>query len=96
MKLSFFPGKLYLSQEESAFVVTVNSTEILRTRSQSRAVAKFNELRREMEERFPRRELTPDEMQDLLQRAIGDALVGPNSIRKKKRSTARGTRTFGG
>jgi len=96
MKLSFLPGELYLSEEKGVFVVTVNSAEVLRTRSQRRAVSKFNDLRREMEQRFPSRELTREEMQAVLQQAIADSLVGPNTIRKKKRSTARGTRTFGG
>ena len=96
MKLSFLPGELYLSQDEGVFVITVNSTEVLRTRSQRRALDRFNELRREMEDKFPSRELTADEMREVLQRAIADSLVAPSSTRKKKRSTARGTRTFGG
>jgi hypothetical protein len=95
MKLTFLPGGLYLTEEKADFVVTLNSKEVLRTRSQRGAVAKFNELRKEMEQRFPNREVSNEEKQVLLQREIADSLVGSNAIRPRKRSTARSTRTFG-
>ncbi len=47
--------------------------------------------------RFPARELTADEKAEMLQRAIGDSLVGHNSLGgRKKKTTAGSTRTFGG
>lgn len=71
--------------------------EILSTKSQRAAVAKFNSLRTELEERFPAHQLTAEEKAELLQREIKDSLVGHNSLGgRKKKTTAGGTRTFGG
>lgn len=95
MKLAFLPGALFLQKEQDDFVVTVDSKEVLRTRSQKRAVTKFNELRKEMEHEFPNRDLSPEEKHDLLQKEIADSLVGHNAVRPRKKSTARSTRTFG-
>ena len=98
MKLSFLPGALFLTQtEDGTYSVTLEGQEILRTRSQRSAVAQFTKLRQEMETRFPARELTPEEKNDILQRHIADALVGHNSLGgRKKKTTAGSTRTFGG
>ncbi len=60
-------------------------------------MSKYNELRSEMELRFPARALTADEKAELLLREIGDSLLGHNSLGgRKKKTTAGGTRTFGG
>jgi hypothetical protein len=95
MKLTFLPGALNLSEDQSDFVVTVNSEEVLRTRSQRRAVAKFNELRKGMEQQFPHRDLSIEEKQALLNKEIADFVVGHNTVRPKRRTTAGSTRTFG-
>ncbi|HET9184285.1 MAG TPA: hypothetical protein VFP59_19355 [Candidatus Angelobacter sp.] len=98
MNLSFFPADLHLRKSESGlFVVTLSGQEILSTKSQRAAVAKFNALRSELEERFPAREVTAEEKADLLRLEIKDSLVGHNSLGgRKKKTTAGGTRTFGG
>lgn len=98
MNLSFVPADLHLRKTESGlFSVTLSGREILSTKSQRAAVSKFNSLRMELEERFPARELTAEEKAELLQREIKDSLVGHNSLGgRKKKSTAGGTRTFGG
>ncbi len=98
MKLSFLPGGLFLDKaEDGNYSITLEGQEILRTRSQRAAVARFNELRREMEARFPARELTAEEKAEMLQKAIGDSLIGHNSLGgRKKKTTAGSTRTFGG
>ncbi len=98
MKLVFLPGALHLDESEDGFYcVTIEGQEVLRTRSQRAAVKRFNEIRKEMEERYPMTELTAEEKAQMLQRAIGDALVGHNSLGgRKKKTTAGGTRTFGG
>jgi hypothetical protein len=60
-------------------------------------LAKFNSLRIELEIRFPAREPTAQEKAELLQKEIGNSLVGHNSLGgRKKKNTAGGTRTFGG
>jgi hypothetical protein len=95
VKLAFLPGALFLTEEKGEFVVTLDSKEVLRTRSQKRAVAKFNELRKEMEQQFPNRDLSAEEKKALLQKEIADSLVGHNALRPRKKSTAKSTRTFG-
>jgi len=98
MKLSFIPGDLHLTQSaDGSYHVTLQAQEIIATHSKRLAVQKFNELRIEMEKRFPSRELTPEEKAEILQMAIADTLVGHNSLGgRKKKTTAGSTRTFGG
>jgi hypothetical protein len=87
MNLSFLPGDLHLSKSaDGIFVVTMSGQQILSTKSQRSAVAKFNALRAELEEKA-----------ELLHREINDSLLGHNSLGgRKKKTTAGGTRTFGG
>ncbi len=98
MNLSFLPGDLHLSKNaEGLFVVTMCGGEVLSTKSQRAALAKFNMLRAELEKQFPMREPTLEEKAELLQREINNSLVGHNSLGgRKKKTTAGGTRTFGG
>ena len=98
MNLSFLPADLHLRKAESGvYVVTLAGQEILSTTSQRVAVSRFNSLRTELEERFPAHQLTAEEKAELLQREIKDSLIGHNSLGgRKKKTTAGGTRTFGG
>jgi len=98
MNLSFLPGDLHLSKNaEGLFVVTMAGQEILKTKSQRSAISKFNHLRSELERKFPAREPTREEKADLLRREINNSLLGHNSLGgRKRKSTAGGTRTFGG
>jgi hypothetical protein len=98
MNLSFLPGDLHLSKSaDGIFVVTMSGQQILSTKSQRSAVAKFNALRAELEKKFPMLEPTAEEKAELLHREINDSLLGHNSLGgRKKKTTAGGTRTFGG
>lgn len=98
MKMSFLPGDLHLTKEKSGeYVVQIAGTEVLRTRSERTASARFRALREEMETRYPARKLTQEERHELLRMAVADSLVGHNSLGgRKKKTTAGGTRTFGG
>jgi glutamate synthase domain-containing protein 2 len=98
MNLSFLPGDLHLSKDKNGlFIVKIAGQEVLSTRSSRAAVAKFNALRSELEKKFPMAKANVKEKAELLRREICDALVSHNSLgRNKKRTTARGTRTFGG
>jgi hypothetical protein len=99
MNLSFIPANLQLTKDKDGwYLVTLQDEEILRTRIEKKAVAKFNALRRELEAQFPARELTTEEKTKLLLKYISDSKVGldHNSFRepeKKKKSGS--TRTFG-
>lgn len=98
MKLSFFPGRLFLdSANDGTLRLTLNGEEVLRTRSKRAAVARFNALREEMERRFPPHEPTQEEKAEAFKRAVADSLVRHNSLGgRKKKTTAGSTRTFGG
>ncbi|HET9285284.1 MAG TPA: hypothetical protein VFR24_25305 [Candidatus Angelobacter sp.] len=98
MKMSFLPGDLHLTSDSNGnYVVTIAGSEVLRGRSEKKAVSRFKQLRKEMESKYPARELTREERQEMLRQAVGDSLVGHNSLGgRKKKTTAGGTRTFGG
>jgi hypothetical protein len=98
VKASFIPGDLHLNETPDGFhTVTMQGAEILRTRSASAAKTKFTTLRREMETKYPARELTAEEKAEMWRKATADALVGHNSLGgRKKKTNAGGTRTFGG
>lgn len=98
MKMSFVPGDLHLTKDQTGeYVLTMAGTEILRGGSEKQAVSRFKQLRKEMETKFPARELTQEERQEMLRQAVGDSLVGHNSLGgRKKKTSAGGTRTFGG
>src|SRR5947209_2864100 len=97
MKLSFLPGDLYLNKEQDdSFVVTVQGEEVLRTRHEKKALAKYNDLRHRMESQFPPNEFTPEEKRAFLRRLIADTLVSHNGDRHSKKKIKSGsTRTFG-
>jgi len=62
VKASFIPGDLHLTETQDGFhVVVMQGGEIFRTRSRKAAAAKFNQLRREMETKYPAAEMTPEE-----------------------------------
>lgn len=95
--MSFIPGDLHLlTNENGEHVVTLAGSEVMRTRSQKKATERFKELRSEMEKKYPTCELTSEERAAMLQAAIAEAIIGTTTVRKRKKSTARGTRTFGG
>jgi len=98
MRLSFLPAELFLeSADDGSYRVSLGGNEIVRTKSQKTAIRKFNELRMETEKQFPQRQRTEEEKAKALRRAIGDALVGHNSLGgRKRKTTAASTRTFGG
>jgi hypothetical protein len=98
MKMSFMPGDLHLKKDASnEYVVTVAGEEVLRTHSHKTAMSRFKVLRNEMETKYPARELTAEEKAETLRLAVADSLLGHNSLGgRKKKTTAGGTRTFGG
>jgi hypothetical protein len=97
MNLSFLPGELYLNKTPDGFyIVTVQGNEVLKTRAEKTALSKYNQLRRELESKFPAREMSAEKKAELLTKHIGDSLLDHNSFRpqeKKKRSGS--SRTFG-
>jgi hypothetical protein len=74
MNLSFVPGDLHLVRGANGiFVVTMRGQEILCTKSQRSALARFNVLRAELEEKLPMHEPTPEERAAVLRREINNS-----------------------
>ena len=97
MKMSFLPGKLELIFKDGVFLLSTEGCEVFRTRSQRTAIEKFNELRSEMEARFPPKGPSAEDAKVSLQRLMIDVKVDETLRRPpRKRSTARSSRTFGG
>jgi hypothetical protein len=98
VKASFIPGDLHLTETPDGFsVVTLHGKVVFRSRAARHAQAKFNKLRSEMEAMFPTAEYTPEEKAALWRQATLDGMIGFNSLGgRKKKTSAGGTRTFGG
>jgi hypothetical protein len=97
VKMSFIPGQLELNSNGDSFFITIQGKEVFSTRSRRAALARFNEIRKDMEEQFPASGATPDDMKAMLERMLSDVAVDETLRRPpKKRSTARSSRTFGG
>lgn len=97
VKLSFIPADLHLDTDsDGVFRITLQGTEIFHSSFSRKALKKFNEIKEELEAKFPTHDFSDADKKELLLQAIGDALVKHNSLRpEKKKSAARGTRTFG-
>ena len=88
MNLSFLPGDLHLSKNADDFVLKMADREILNTKSERSALAKFHAIRAELEQRFPTREPTAEEKAELLQREIQESLVQHSFGSREKKITA--------
>ena len=97
VKLCFIPADLHLDTDRDGQVtVTLQGTVIFQSASRAKALKKFNEVKKELEKRFPAHDLSTEEKSALFRQAIAEALVKHNSLRPEtKKSAARGTRTFG-
>jgi hypothetical protein len=71
MNLSFLPGNLHLSKDaQGFFVLKLADREILKTKSQRYASAKYHALRRDIEKLFPAAETAPAERRTFLEREV--------------------------
>ena len=98
MRLSFFPADLHLNKEQDGtYLVTMQGQELLRTRHEKKAIARFNGLRKELETQFPAHELTAEEKRATLQKYLLDykAAEVRASTKPPKKEKISGTRTFG-
>src|SRR5689334_6366254 len=97
MKLSFVPADLHLIEDDGGFVVTLQGSEVFRSRKGKKALDKFNSLKKELEEKFPSHKPSAEEIATLLQKSIADSLVGHNSWKPEERNRKKinSTRTFG-
>jgi hypothetical protein len=90
MKLFFAPAELLLETDATGeYVLQMKGTVLGRFRQQKRAISEFNKRRSELEALMPPVELTANQMRDLLQKAVGDSLVGHNSWLAPSKATAK-------
>lgn len=98
MRLSFLPGELLLiDTKDGEFVITIQGEEVFRSRFEKKAIKFFNDIRREMEEKYPSAELTSEQKREALQRLVNDRVFTQvrNSMKKPKQDRIPKTRTFG-
>jgi len=69
--------------------------EIFRSSIGSRAIKKFNGIRKEVENNYPTHDLTAEEKAQILQRSIADGLVKHNSMKTEPAKKPARSRTFG-
>jgi hypothetical protein len=94
--LSFLPAELFLKEtEEGVFVVSMRDEELLRTGSSAKAVAKFNDVRRQLESKYPAGELTAQEKAELFQKHLSETILQQSTYRPRKKLKPGSTRTFG-
>lgn len=99
MNLSFFPGDLHLRKDEDGvYSITLNGEQVFTSKIEKKALTEYNKIRKEMETKYPARELTSEEKRKLLQQYVEEGKAGqdqlgrPKAVRKVKRGS---TRTFG-
>jgi hypothetical protein len=95
MNLSFLPGDLHLTKDaEGIFTVTMAGENILSTKSEPFALAKFHTLRTELENQFPARQPTEQEKAALLRDEVADSIVRVGEQKKPAASARISTATL--
>jgi hypothetical protein len=94
MKMSFFPGKLFLESNPDGVYELRFGDEVQTFKSEKQAVAAFQQIRTRLEKDFPVKEPTLEERRALLQKEIADSAIGQNSMRNTGPRKKTGTRTF--
>jgi len=83
-------------QQNGAYVIKIQGKEVFTTRDEKKAIAKFNALRKEMDSKFPPREIAPEQRKGILQRMIMHQVMAEvkrdmaSPVKKKNK-----TKTFG-
>jgi hypothetical protein len=90
MKLLFSPAELLLETDAKGdHVLQLKGRIIGRFKQPKKAIAEFNKHRRELEKEMPAIDLTAEQKRELLQKAVGDGLVGHNSWLPASRVSAK-------
>ncbi|HYM09335.1 MAG TPA: hypothetical protein VEU62_01310, partial [Bryobacterales bacterium] len=76
MKMSFFPGKLFLESKPDGVYELRFGDEVQTFKSEKQAVAAFQQIRTRLEKDFPVKEPTLEERRALLQKEIAESAVG--------------------
>lgn len=97
MKLVFFPGKLSLEQlPDGDYSLKLEGEEILNTKSEKKAIKHYNEIRKEMEEKYPPSVMSVDEIRIKFMNWVYSKLDVAQESKKPGRKYQPGsTNTFG-
>ena len=95
MKMSFFPGRLFLESKPDGTYELRFGEEVQSFRSEKQAIQAFQQIRIKLEKDFPVQEPSMEERRALLQKEIADSTLGHNSMRNAGPRKKTGTRTFG-
>ncbi len=98
MNLSFIPGALQLTKnKDGTYVISIQDDVVSSTKNQKKALATFNNIRKEMELQYPAHELSREEKTKVLLRHVTESRVGldHNSYRPQEKKKKGSTRTFG-
>lgn len=78
-------------------MVMLQGNEIFRSPHSKKALDRFNAVKKEVEQKFPRHKPSPEELAEVLRNSVADSLVGHNSWRPEERNRKKigSTRTFG-
>jgi hypothetical protein len=95
MRLYFKRAELLLHQDSGSYVLEIAGKVLATFKSEKRALAEYNRIRRDLETKLPPAEVTDAERRALLDRYLADSLVKHNSLREEPRRKAARSRTFG-
>lgn len=91
MNLSFLPADLHLTQNaDGYFVLTMAGQELISTKSQRAAFARFRALRADLEKRFPTQKPSAKEKAERLRREVQDSVLDQVKHGQEKETGARG------
>ena len=95
MKMSFFPGKLFLESKPAGGYELRFGDEVRTFKAEKPAIQAFQEIRARLEKEFPAREPTIEERRELLHKEIADSTIGHTALRNAGPKKKTGTRRFG-
>jgi len=96
MKLVFIPANMVLEKREGIYVLSVQDEVILETKNEKRAVKAFNEIRKEMEEKYPPSVMSVEEKRiKFFNWVYGQFTDIPRESKKSRKYVPGSTNTFG-
>jgi hypothetical protein len=93
MKLYFARAELLLQRQGDEYVLSMGGEVLGKFKRESRAVAEFNRVRRELEAKLPPTEPTQQDKEAIFAKFIAENLIGRNLSDKKRKPNK--SRTFG-
>lgn len=94
VKLYFKRAELLLHEVEGRFVLEMAGQVVENFTNERKAVAAYNRIRRDLEEKLPPAEVTVAERKAIMERYLADNLVGHNSWRVPEKKSGSSC-TFG-